>query len=144
MEEKDIERAVELLKAINEKIEEKDDEEKAKDLQADEPDAENKCKNACKNEEIDKRQEMGDIGGFLKSKGLSDEDIREVYKYMEKLSYDKSSKDTADNKKDEKADNKCAKNSIEDTLKEFYTEAKSKPSDYISEQKAREIGKQRY
>jgi hypothetical protein len=141
MEEKDIERAVELLKAINEKIEEKDDEEKAKDLQADEPDAENKCKNACKNEEIDKRQEMGDVGGFLKSKGLSDEDIREVYKYMEKLSYDKSSKGTADNKKDEE---KCAKNSMEDTLKEFYTEVKSKPSDYISEQKAREIGKQRY
>lgn len=141
MEEKDIERAVELLKAINEKIEEKDGEEKAKDLQADEPDAENKCKNACKNEEIDKRQEMGDVGGFLKSKGLSDEDIREVYKYMEKLSYDKSSKGTADNKKDEE---KCAKNSMEDTLKEFYTEVKSKPSDYISEQKAREIGKQRY
>lgn len=141
MEEKDIERAVELLKAINEKIEEKDGEEKAKDLQADEPDAANKCKNACKNEEIDKRQEMGDVGGFLKSKGLSDEDIREVYKYMEKLSYDKSSKGTADNKKDEE---KCAKNSMEDTLKEFYTEVKSKPSDYISEQKAREIGKQRY
>lgn len=141
MEEKDIERAVELLKAINEKIEEKDGEEKAKDLQADEPDAENKCKNACKNEEIDKRQEMGDVGGFLKSKGLSDEDIREVYKYMEKLSCDKSSKGTADNKKDEE---KCAKNSMEDTLKEFYTEVKSKPSDYISEQKAREIGKQRY
>lgn len=141
MEEKDIERAVELLKAINEKIEEKDGEEKAKDLQADEPDAENKCKNACKNEEIDKRQEMGDVGGFLKSKGLSDEDIREVYKYMKKLSYDKSSKGTADNKKDEE---KCAKNSMEDTLKEFYTEVKSKPSDYISEQKAREIGKQRY
>ena len=141
MEEKDIERAVELLKAINEKMEEKDGEEKAKDLQADEPDAENKCKNACKNEEIDKRQEMGDVGGFLKSKGLSDEDIREVYKYMEKLSYDKSSKGTADNKKDEE---KCAKNSMEDTLKEFYTEVKSKPSDYISEQKAREIGKQRY
>ena len=84
---------------------------------------------------------MGDVGGFLKSKGLSDEDIREVYKYMEKLSYDKSSKGTADNKKDEE---KCAKNSMEDTLKEFYTEVKSKPSDYISEQKAREIGKQRY
>lgn len=140
MEEKDIERAVELLKAINEKIEEKDDEEKAKDLQADEPDAENKCKNKCKNEEIDKRKEMGDVGGFLKSKGLSDEDIREVYKFMEKLSYDGSEDDKADNKKDEK----CAKNSMEDTLKEFYAEVKSKPSDYISEQKAREIGKQRY
>lgn len=136
MEEKDIAMAVELLKAINEKIE-KEEEEKAEDLQADEPDAENGCK--AKNEEIDKRAEMGDVGGFLKSKGLSDEDIRYVYKHMEKLSYDKSSADKADNKKDEKA-----KNSMEDTIKEFYSEVKSNSSNYVSESKAREIGKQRY
>lgn len=136
MEEKDIQVAVDLLKAINEKIE-KEEEEKAEDLQADEPEAENKCK--AKNEEIDKRAEMGDVGGFLKSKGLSDEDIRYVYKHMEKLSYDKSSADKADNKKDEKA-----KNSMEETIKEFYSEVKGDSSNFVSEARAREIGKERY
>ncbi len=55
----------------------------------------------AENEDIDKRKEMGDIGGFLKTKGLGDEDIKHVYKIMEKLSYDKSSTGTADNAKKE-------------------------------------------
>lgn len=49
------------------------------------------------NEEVDKRKEIDDVGGFLKSKGLSDKDIRYVMKLMEKSSYNKSEKGTADN-----------------------------------------------
>lgn len=49
------------------------------------------------NEEVDKRKEIDDVGGFLKSKGLNDEDIRYVMKLMEKSSYNKSEKGTADN-----------------------------------------------
>lgn len=49
------------------------------------------------NEEVDKRKDIDDVGGFLKSKGLSDEDIRYVMKLMEKSSYNKSEKGTADN-----------------------------------------------
>lgn len=100
----------------------------------------------AENEGIDKREEMGDIGGFLKSKGLDDEDIRHVYKIMEKLSYDKSETGAADNaknkcknedggaedgKKEEKfkefkeeidkaAENEKAKNSIDDIKNAFY------------------------
>ena len=39
---------------------------------------------------VDKREEIDDVGGFLKSKGLSDEDIRIVMSKMEKAAYDKS------------------------------------------------------
>lgn len=55
------------------------------------------------NEEVDKRKEIDDVGGFLKSKGLNDEDIRYVMKLMEQASYNKSEADTKDNEvKDEK------------------------------------------
>ncbi|HBO59709.1 MAG TPA: hypothetical protein DD624_07365 [Alphaproteobacteria bacterium] len=52
--------------------------------------------------EIDKRAVIDEIGGLLKDKGLSDEDIRAVIAMAEKLSYDKSEAATADNA--------CAKN----------------------------------
>ena len=112
-------------------------------MQADEPDAENKCDKA-KNEKVDKRKLIDEVAGMMKSAGCSDEIIRTAIKDMEKESYDESEAGTVDNKKDEKADNKCAKNSMEETLKDFYQEVKRTPSDYISESKAREIGKQRY
>ena len=47
--------------------------------------------------EIDKRAVIDQIGGLLKDKGLSDEDIRAVIGMAEKLSYDKSEAGTADN-----------------------------------------------
>lgn len=47
--------------------------------------------------EIDKRAVIDEIGGLLKDKGLSDEDIRAVIAMAEKLSYDKSEAATADN-----------------------------------------------
>ena len=49
------------------------------------------------NGEIDKRAVIDQIGGLLKDKGLSDEDIRTVIGMAEKLSYDKSEAGTADN-----------------------------------------------
>ena len=58
---------------------------------------EKKEEKPVENEEVDKRKEIDDVGGFLKSKGLSDEDIRYVMKLMEKSSYNKSEKGTADN-----------------------------------------------
>ena len=39
------------------------------------------------NEEVDKKKDIDDVGGFLKSKGLTDEDIRYVMKLMEETSY---------------------------------------------------------
>lgn len=55
---------------------------------------ENQVENAeetSSDDSVDKRQEIEDVGGFLKSKGLSDEDIRYVIKLMEKDAYEKSS-----------------------------------------------------
>lgn len=49
------------------------------------------------NGEIDKRAVIDQIGGLLKDKGLSDEDIRAVIGMAEKLSYDKSEAGTTDN-----------------------------------------------
>lgn len=40
---------------------------------------------------VDKRQLIDEVGGFLKSKGLTDEDIRYVIGLMEKEAYEKSS-----------------------------------------------------
>ena len=49
------------------------------------------------NGEIDKRAVIDQIGGLLKDKGLSDEDIRAVIGMAEKLSYDKSEAGSTDN-----------------------------------------------
>lgn len=62
------------------------------------------------NEDVDKRKLIDEVGGFLKDKGLSDEDIRFVIKKMEKESYDKSSSGGKDNE-DDKEEKKDKKNS---------------------------------
>ena len=49
------------------------------------------------NGEIDKRAVIDQIGGLLKDKGLSDEDIRTVIGMAGKLSYDKSEAGSTDN-----------------------------------------------
>lgn len=71
-------------------------------------------------EEIDKRKGIDEIGGFLKEKGLNDEDIRFVIGLAEKLSYEKdeAGKDNEDEEieKDltiEKKDKKNAKELLE-------------------------------
>lgn len=73
--------------AEEDKEEKKDaDEEKDKEDKEEKESKKNKCNEG---EEIDKRKEIDEIGGFLKDKGLSDEDIRFVIGLAEKLSYEK-------------------------------------------------------
>lgn len=80
-------------KNLKKNAEEGKDEEEKKDSEEEEKDKEEKesKKNVKKNEgeDIDKRKEIDEIGGFLKDKGLSDEDIRFVIGLAEKLSYEK-------------------------------------------------------
>lgn len=68
-----------------------EDEEEKKDAEEEKDKEEKEEKESKKNEgeEIDKRKEIDEIGGFLKDKGLSDEDIRFVIGLAEKLSYEK-------------------------------------------------------
>lgn len=77
---------------------------------AEKQDKKNKDEDEKENEGVDKRKLIDEVGGFLKDKGLSDEDIRFVIKKMEKESYDKSSSDGKDNE-DDKEEKKDKKNS---------------------------------
>lgn len=61
-------------------------------------------------EKTDKRKLIDEVAGIMKSAGADDELIRTAIAKMEKLAYDKSEADTADNKK--------AKNEDEEELKE--------------------------
>ena len=65
-----------------------DEEEEKKDAN-EEKDKEEKESKKNEGEDIDKRKGIDEIGGFLKDKGLSDEDIRFVIGLAEKLSYEK-------------------------------------------------------
>lgn len=67
------------------------------------------------NEKTDKRKLIDEIGGIMKSAGCSDEDIRTAIGKMEKIAYDDSEAETADNKKDKKA----VKNEDEEDEKEY-------------------------
>lgn len=61
----------------------------AKKNEDEEKDKEEKESKKNEGEDIDKRKGIDEIGGFLKDKGLNDEDIRFVIGLAEKLSYDK-------------------------------------------------------
>lgn len=100
------------------KDEEKKDSEEEKDKE--EKDKEEKESKKNEGEDIDKRKGIDEIGGFLKDKGLNDEDIRFVIGLAEKLSYEKdeAGKDNEDEEieKDltiEKKDKKNAKELLE-------------------------------
>lgn len=73
-------------KKASKKNEAEDEEKKDSDEEKDKEEKESK-KN--EGEDIDKRKGIDEIGGFLKDKGLSDEDIRFVIGLAEKLSYEK-------------------------------------------------------
>lgn len=110
------------------------------------------------NENVDKRKLIDEIGGILKGK-VDDELWRTIIGKAEKLAYDKSEVDTADNKcknkckneddeaeyedlkedTKESAENKKAKNSIEEM---FYNGNVKTESNYISQKKAIELGKE--
>ena len=99
-----------LVKAYEDKCSNADDEEKKpegekpegeekKDVEEDKHEEEKEAKKN-EDEDIDKRKMIDEIGGFLKDKGLSDEDIRFVIGLAEKLSYEKD-EEGKDNKANE-------------------------------------------
>ena len=67
----------------------------------------------AKNEKVDKRKLIDEVAGIMKSAGCDDEAIRTAIGKMEKIGYDESETD--------KADNKC-KNEDEEKEKEFEEE----------------------
>lgn len=64
------------------------------------------------NEKVDKRKLIDEVGGILKGK-VDDEIIRTIIGKLEKVAYEKSEADTADNEKEEDAEN-CKKVKNED------------------------------
>ena len=56
---------------------------------------------AATDESVDKRKLIDDLGGFLKDKGLSDEDIRFAIKVAEKIAYNASEAGKATDKAEE-------------------------------------------
>ena len=75
-----------LKKNAEETEEDKEGKKEKKDAEEEKDKEEKESK---KNEGEDKRKGIDEIGGFLKDKGLSDEDIRFVIGLAEKLSYEK-------------------------------------------------------
>lgn len=109
-------------KNLKKNAEEGKDEKEKKDSEEEKDKEEKEEKESKKNEgeDIDKRKGIDEIGGFLKDKGLNDEDIRFVIGLAEKLSYEKdeAGKDNEDEEieKDltiEKKDKKNAKELLE-------------------------------
>lgn len=82
------------------------DEEPKEEPKAEEAKEEPKEDKKNEAEEVDKRKGIDEIGGFLKEKGLSDEDIRFVIGLAEKLSYEKdeAGKDNEDIETEEKVE----------------------------------------
>lgn len=99
------------------KNEEDEEEDKTKDEEKKEEEKADK-KNKKNAEEVDKRKEIDEVGGFLKEKGLTDEDIRFVMKKMEKDAYEKDEegKDNEDKDKEKKEEEKKDKKNSKDLL----------------------------
>ena len=57
----------------------------------------NNKKEKVENEDVDKRKLIDEVAGIMKSAGCDDEVIRTAIAKMEKIGYDKSEADTADN-----------------------------------------------
>ena len=106
-------------KNLKKNAEESKEEEK-KDSEEEEKEKEEKESKKNEGEEIDKRKGIDEIGGFLKDKGLSDEDIRFVIGLAEKLSYEKdeAGKDNEDEdiKEDLTVEEKEAKKNAKELL----------------------------
>lgn len=103
-------------------------------------------------EDVDKRKEIDEVGGFLKDKGLSDEDIRFVMKKMEKAAYEKDEegkdneedeeKKKAEEAKEEKKDKKNSKELLEAEEKANAKEFVGVVADTMARKLAR--GEERY
>ena len=71
---------------------------------------EKKNETAATDESVDKRKLIDDLGGFLKDKGLSDEDIRFAIGVAEKLAYNASEAGKAtDEDEEKKTEDECGK-----------------------------------
>lgn len=117
-------------------------------------------------EKTDKRKLIDEVAGIIKSLGADDELIRTAIAKMEKLAYDKSEADTADNKaknedkEDKKEEGEClykemkekvekeaenkAKNSIEEFKKEFFSAKLPDSNKFMSQKDGIELGKKLY
>lgn len=73
-------------------------------------------------EKTDKRKLIDEVAGIMKSAGADDELIRTAIAKMEKLAYEKSEADTADNKKAKNEDEE--KEEIEEKIEEKKDEKK--------------------
>lgn len=131
----------------------KDKEEKKDAKNADEEDDKGKKdeeKKDAKNADEDKRKLIDEVGGFLKDKGLTDEDIRFVMKKMEKDAYEKdeAGKNNEDEEgKDKKADEKKDKKNSKDLLNaEEKANAKEEFVGVVADTMARKLarGAERY
>lgn len=80
-----------------------------------------KARNA-EDEKTDKRKLIDEVAGIMKSAGADDELIRTAIAKMEKLAYEKSEADTADNKKAKNEDEE--KEEIEEKIEEKKDEKK--------------------
>lgn len=82
-------------------------------------------------EKTDKRKLIDEVAGIMKSAGADDELIRTAIAKMEKLAYDKSEADTADNKK--------AKNEDEEELKEQIRTREVREDDEEEKEEEKEV-----
>lgn len=89
-------------------------------IEEEEETVEEKEEETVDNEDVDKREDIDDVGGFLKSKGLSNEDIRYVMKLMEETSYndslngrDNACKNEVEEKEEEKEIKKTGLDNLE-------------------------------
>ena len=94
-------------------------------------------------ETVDKRKNIDEVGGFLKSKGLTDEDIRYVMKLMEKDAYENQEEKTLfDDKKEEEKEeikqNSCKGKDIKKNCEEEKKE-EPKPETTITEKIEKDI-----
>lgn len=143
-----------VLKAQNEedkKEDDKEEEKKAENEEDEKSELEKEAENKCKNEAVDKRDIIRQIMAIA-GKEEASEDVKTIAKLAEKLAYDKSeANDKADNEEDEKedkkeeekekAENKKAKNAIEDQKALLTSMANIKSSSkYVTKSQAVELG----
>lgn len=90
---------------------------------------ENACKKEVENEKDDKRKLIDEVAGMMKSAGADDELIRTAISKMEKIAYEKSEADTADN------NCKNEKEEVKEKMKEEKEADKAKPLEEKEEEK---------
>lgn len=90
---------------------------------------ENACKKEVENEKDDKRKLIDEVAGMMKSAGADDELIRTAISKMEKIAYEKSEADTADN------NCKNEKEEVKEEMKEEKEADKAEPLEEKEEEK---------